>query len=234
MITDIDFIIPIFNEEKRVNKVENWLDWMNKNTIDSSLILSLNGCTDNTEEKLKKFSHNNKIKILKDYEKGRGVAVINAVNKSKKKYLAIGSIDDAWDKNFYINAFKELNQDESLFCVYGPKDHVDSIQNRVVIRKIISFFSKIFLRIVFFNKINQDTQCIKLFRQNEKFNRNLRKYNYFFDTYFFLLNKDLKLKFKNISISVKDNNKNSKVNFSSMLEFVFDALIYIIKKPKIF
>ena len=234
MITDIDFIIPIYNEEKRVNKLENWLDWMSKNTIDCSLTLSLNGCNDNTREELKKFSHNNKIKILIDNEKGRGVAVINAVNQSKKKYLAIGSIDDAWDKNFYINAFNELDQDESLFCVYGPKDHADSIQNRVFIRKIISLFSKIFLRIVFFNKINQDTQCIKLFRQNEKFNRNLRKYNYFFDTYFFLLNKDLKLKFKNISISVEDNNKNSKVNFSSILEFVFDALIYIIKKPKIF
>ena len=234
MIENIDFIIPIYNEEKRVNKVENWLVWMSKNTVDCTLTLSLNGCDDNTEGELKKFSHNSKIKILIHNEKGRGVAIINAINKSKKKYLAIGSIDDAWDKNFYINAFKELIEDEDLFCVYGPKDHPDSIENRVVIRKIISIFSKIFLRIVFFNKISQDTQCIKLFRQDEKFNRNLIKYNYFFDTYFFLLNQDLKLKFKNISINVNDDNKNSKVNISSMLEFVYDALIYVIKKPKIF
>jgi len=234
MIENIDFIIPIYNEEKRVNKVENWLDWMSKNTVNCTLTLLLNGCDDNTEVELKKFSHNSKIKILIHNEKGRGVAIINAINKSKKKYLAIGSIDDAWDKNFYINAFKKLIEDEDLFCVYGPKDHPDSIENRLVIRKIISIFSKFFLRIVFFNKISQDTQCIKLFRQNEKFNRNLIKYNYFFDTYFFLLNKDLKLRFKNISINVNDDNKNSKVNISSMLEFVYDALIYVIKKPKIF
>ena len=108
---------------------------MSKNTVDCTLTLSLNGCDDNTEGELKKFSHNSKIKILIHNEKGRGVAIINAINKSKKKYLAIGSIDDAWDKNFYINAFKELIKDEDLFCVYGPKDHPDSIENRVVARK---------------------------------------------------------------------------------------------------
>ena len=94
-----------------------------------------------------------------------------------------------------------------IYFVFMTKRSLDSIENRVVIRKIISIFSKIFLRIVFFNKISQDTQCIKLFRQDEKFNRNLIKYNYFFDTYFFLLNQDLKLKFKNISINVNDDNE---------------------------
>ena len=98
-----------------------------------------------------------------------------------------------------------------------------------MIRKIISFFSNFFLKFFFLGKINQDTQCIKLFKNNKKFNNKLKNYNYFFDTHFFLINKDLKLKYLNIPVNVNDDNKHSKVKMISMFEFVTDAIGYIIK-----
>jgi len=229
MIYNTEFIIPVYNEETRVKNLNHWIKWMKKNTRNSVLTLSLNGCTDNTEKILKSINNQN-FQIIKTNNKGRGYAIINALIKSKKKFISIGSIDNAWDKNFYQNAYKKIINNENLFCVYGPKSHAKSKQNRILIRKIISLISVIFLKILFLGKIDQDTQCIKIFRYNNQFNKKLLAYNYFFDTHFFLLNKKMKLKYYNVAVRVNDNNKNSKVKFKSLFEFIYEAFKYLFKK----
>ena len=40
---------------------------------------------------------------------------------------------------------------------------------------------------------------------------NVKPYNYFFDTHFFIINKNMKMKYDKLAVKVKDNNKNSKV-----------------------
>jgi hypothetical protein len=229
MIKNVSFIIPVYNEQKRISNVYNWIKWIKRNTYNCELVLSLNGCDDGTEKIVK----NIKFKCLKFYitkNKGRGYAIRKVLNKTKKKYSAICSIDNAWDKIFYIKAFEKINKKQNLFCIYGPKDHNYSKQNRIFIRRVISFFSIIFLRLLFCGKINQDTQCIKLFKNNKKFINKLKNYNYFFDTHFFLLNKTLKLKYSNIPVKINDNNKHSKVRFNSLIEFIFEAISSFLNK----
>ena len=229
MIKNVSFIIPIYNEKERIYNIENWISWIRKNTSNCELILSLNGCSDGTEKIVKKLKFKN-LKYCVTKNKGRGFAVRKALDKTKKKYSSICSIDNAWNKNFYKKAYNKINKNKDLFCVYGPKDHLYSIQKRILIRRIISFFSILFLKLFFFGKIDQDTQCIKLFKNNKKFINKLKNYNYFFDTHFFLINKDLKLKYLNIPVKVNDDNKHSKVKINSMFEFIYEAINYSLNK----
>ena len=165
-------------------------------------------------------------RILNSKYRGRGFAVINALKKTNKKYACICSIDNAWDKKFYLSSYKKFISNNNLFCVYGPKNHKGSIQKRPLFRKIISLFSIIFLRIIFFNNIKIDTQCIKMFKINKKFIKKLIPYNYFFDTQFFLTNQNMNLEYNKLPVKVNDNNKNSKVKFYFILEFILEALHY--------
>ncbi len=230
MIRNVSFIIPIYNEKKRLYNLKDWIKWFDRNTLNCELVLSLNGCNDGSKKLIKNIKFKNLV-VLNKRERGRGYAIINALKKTKKKYSCICSIDNAWDKKFYIEAYKKINKQKDIFCIYGPKDHKKSKQKRIFIRRIISIFSNFFLKFFFFGKINQDTQCIKLFKNNKKFNSKLKNYNYFFDTHFYLVNKDLNLKFLNIPVKVNDDNKHSKVKLSSMFEFIYDALKYLINKP---
>ena len=223
MIKNVSFIIPIYNEERRIFNIRNWIKWIKKNTFNCELVLSLNGCNDNTEKIVKNLRYQS-LKYYISKKKGRGYAIKKALTKSKKKYACICSIDNAWNKKFYLSSFKKLKSDSKLFCVYGPKNHKNSEQIRPFVRKIISFFSMIFLRILFLNMIKMDTQCIKMFRIKKKFIKELKPYNYFFDTQFFIVNKNMKMKYDKLAVQVKDNNKNSKVKFLLILEFIFEAI----------
>ena len=223
MIKNVSFIIPVYNEQKRVFNIYNWIKWFEKNTVNCELILSLNGCNDDTENLVKKIKYKF-LKCLISRKRGRGYAIIKALKNTKKKYACICSIDNAWNKNFYISSYKKMQTDSKLFCIYGPKNHKDSKQTRPLIRRVISFFSMIFLRILFLNYIKIDTQCIKLFKTKRSFNKKLIPYNYFFDTQFFILNKKLKLKYEKLPVKVKDKNKNSKVKLTFIFEFIYEAL----------
>ena len=223
MIKNVSFIIPVYNEQKRISNVHNWIKWFNKNTFNCELILSLNGCNDKTEELLKKVKYKY-LKLVISEQRGRGFAIIKALKNTKKRYACICSIDHAWNKKFYFSSFIMIKSDPKLFCIYGPKNHKKSKQIRPIIRKIISFFSMIFLRILFLNMIKMDTQCIKMFRVNKNFIKKLKPYNYFFDTHFFIINKNMKMKYDKLAVKVKDNNKNSKVKFLLILEFILEAI----------
>lgn len=226
MIKDTCFIIPVYNEEKRVSNIYKWIKWIRNNTNNSELVIALNGCSDSTEELVNKIKYK-KLKILITKQRGRGYAIINALKNTTKSYSCICSIDDAWDKKFYLKSFNIISSNNNLFCVYGPKSHKLSKQNRPLIRKFISILSMVFLRIIFFNKIKIDTQCIKIFRVKKNFIKKIKPYNYFFDTQFYLLSKNMGLNYDQIPVNVKDNNINSKVKLIFLLEFMFEAFHYI-------
>ena len=223
MIKNVSFIIPIYNEQKRIINIHDWIKWFDKNTFNCELILSLNGCNDKTEELVKELKYKY-LKLIISKQRGRGFAIIKALKNTKKKYACICSIDNAWNKKFYYRSFIKIKSDPKLFCVYGPKNHKNSEEVRPIIRKIISFFSMIFLRILFLNLIKMDTQCIKMFRVKKNFIKKLKPYNYFFDTQFFIINKKMKMKFDKLAVKVNDSNKNSKVKLFLSLEFILEAI----------
>ena len=186
----IYFLFPVFNESKRITKITSFFDWVSENFEKSSyeFVFLLNACTDDSEEVIKKNFSKYPIMIVKSDNKNRGSGLNIFYRKKFEGYYAICSIDNAWSFEFYKRAYKLL-KDENYDIVYGPKSHVESKIKTNFKRKIISFFSRIYIKILFGNLINQDTQCIKFFNSDLKFLDQLHDYNYFAETEFYLLSK---------------------------------------------
>lgn len=223
----ICFLFPVHNESDRILKVKSFLDWVNKkfSKINYKFIFLLNDCSDNTENLIKENFKNYPYEVLKSRLKYRGAGLNLAFKKYKKmtKYFAICSVDNAWEFNFYINAFNKIKKSDD-WIIYGPKSHINSKVKTNISRKIISRISRIYLRILFGSFMNQDTQCIKLFKSNIGFLNKLHSYNYFAETEFYLMSKLKKLEYSNMPVKVKNDNRNSKINIRGILYYMIECL----------
>jgi len=229
-VKNISFIFPLYNEEKRIEKISYFLEWININRVsDYEIILISNGSTDNTKNIIldfeKKYSF---IRSLNIDEKSRGRSIKLGIDEAKYNFISICAIDNAWDLNFYIEAYELLNL-SNYSVIFGPKTHEKSEVNRPIFRKIISFVSSAYLKILFGNIIDQDTQCIKMFKKNKiSFIKNLSNDNLFSDVEFFIFTKMNKLKYLSIPVMIKDNK--GTVSIKMMLSFVFNAIRFRLSK----
>ena len=226
----ISFIFPVYNEEKRLTNIFNFIKWIKKNKIKNYEILIIsNGSNDKTLEILKEYSQTNKlIKYHHITKASRGAAIIAGIKKSKFEFNAICAIDNAWDLNFYPKAFKILKK-TNFPIVFGPKSHLHSKINRPLIRKIISTICTLYLKILFADKIDQDTQCIKFFNKKKiRILKFLSDRNLFFDAEFFLFIKILNIDYLSLPVKVKDNKKT--VSLKMMIKFMYDALTFRFSK----
>lgn len=221
----IAFIFPLHNEEGRIRAVSKQLIYLKKNFNKYKIFFLLNDCNDKTEEIIKLRLKKYKFEILKFPKKNRGLGINYCIKNIKSKYFAICSVDNAWGFSFYKKAYEKLETNKGLKVIYGTKSHPNSIINRNFIRIVISFLSKIFLRTLFPEKPNHDTQCIKLFRRKLPFLKRLIGYNYFSETQFAILVKIFKVSSITIPVKVKKT-PNSKVNILSLMHFVYEAIQY--------
>lgn len=227
---NISFLFPLYNEEKRISNITDFFNWIIKNKIEEyEIILASNGSTDNTKKLIleyeKKYSF---VKSLHINEKSRGKTLKLAIEKSKYDLIAVCAIDNAWDLNFYLESYR-LIEIGSYAVIFGPKTHERSEVNRPIFRKIISFVSSTFLKILFGNKIDQDTQCIKIFDKKKiAFNINLSDNNLFSDVEFFLFTKLFKIKYLSIPVRIKDNK--GTVSIKMMFSFVLNAISFRFSK----
>jgi glycosyltransferase involved in cell wall biosynthesis len=225
-MNNVSFIFPVYNEQKRLNNIFSFIKWTKKKKIRNFEILIIsNGSNDNTVKILRNYSK--KIKYLKYYHinnASRGAAIITGIKKSKFDLNAICAIDNAWDLDFYPQAYKILKTTD-FPIVFGPKTHVHSKINRPLVRKIISTVCTLYLKLLFGGKIDQDTQCIKFFNKKKiKVLKYLSERNLFFDAEFFLLIRMLKIRYLSIPVKVKDNKK--MISIKMMLKFLYDALTF--------
>ena len=202
---------------------------LKKKINEYEIILVSNGSTDNTRELTleyeKKYSF---VKSLHINEKSRGKALKLAIEKSKYDLIAVCAIDNAWDLNFYLESYR-LIEVGNYDVIFGPKTHKKSEVDRPIFRKIISFVSSNFLKILFGDIIDQDTQCIKIFNKKKiVFNTNLSDSNLFSDVEFFLFTKLFKLKYLSVPVRIKDNK--GTVSIKMMFSFVLNAISFRFSK----
>lgn len=228
----INFLFPVHNESRRILKVKLFMDWIKikfpKNSYD--FVFLLNNCSDDTEILIKENFKKYPYKVIKSKYKNRGSGLNLAFKKLKKKtkYFAICSVDNAWSFDFYTKAYQKIKNND-LSIIYGPKSHKNSKVRTNYTRKIISSLSRIYLRILFGGDMNQDTQCIKFFKSNISFLNQLHNYNYFAETEFYLISKQRALKYANIAVKVKNDNKNSKINLIKIFYYMFECLNFRVK-----
>jgi hypothetical protein len=223
---NIAFLFPLHNEEKRIFKVLKLLNYLNKNFKKCKFYFLLNNCTDNTEYNLKNYFKKYKnLIIIKSQSRNRGTGINKALKKIKVEYFAICAIDNAWGFSFYKRAYKKIKLHSNLKIVYGSKSHPYSKIKVSMIRKIISLASSLFLRLLFPEKPNHDTQCIKIFSSKIPLKNFLINYNYFAETQFAILANIFKIPSATLPVTVKKTS-NSKVNFILIIYYVIEATHY--------
>ncbi len=187
------------------------------------ILLVNNGSTDATDRLCRDFAASNRqVKCINLQSRGRGRALREGFCAAQGEFVAVGAIDRAWNEKFYSEALKTLSV-QSFDVIFGPKTHTLSRVQRPWFREFCSSISRIGLKFLF-QELCHDTQCIKMFRKSRiLFLSELGNYNYFSDTEFFLrcLSGNLRLGF--LPVEVRDNCRESKVKFSSYLEYMREA-----------
>ena len=87
---DISICLPIFNEAKSIEFViDEWVNLMNKLSLEFKIICSEDGSTDGTKEILKEIANKDTRIIINTSEERRGYtkAVISGINKVNTKYV---------------------------------------------------------------------------------------------------------------------------------------------------
>jgi dolichyl-phosphate beta-glucosyltransferase len=169
MIKSISFIIPYFNEKKRILHCLKEIKKFQNNRIRSEFIFVDDGSNDGTDLIINNFKKNNKnIKInLISYKKnmGKGFALKLGVLNAEYEWILTTDIDMSVSlKQIFIWIKKKFIK-KSFYIYFGSREHKDSIVKTAFHRKFLGKIFRIFIN--FFLKILiKDTQCgFKLYKK---------------------------------------------------------------------
>lgn len=133
-MSKVSVIIPTYNMAEYVCQA---IDSVLAQTYDDFEIIVVNdGSTDNTEEVLKKYESNKKIKIINQSNKGLACSRNAGIKHSKGEYIAWLDADDIWRKDFLEIAVKQLERYKEISVVhsnvYRFKDNVNDAKSRTL------------------------------------------------------------------------------------------------------
>ena len=222
MIETLSVILPLYNEEKRLNNLFikiNKFKFLNKNKLE--FIFVDDGSNDNSYLLIKNFIKENKKRIdlkLVSYKnnKGKGFALKKGIAKAKHDWIITVDIDlsvkleqiKIWQKK------KLISQEFKVY--FGSRLLAESKVKAKRNRKFIGFIFNIILRkILNSNLLNiKDTQCgFKLYEKNiaKKIFRRLTENGYIHDVEILILLQKSKVLVKELAVEWKHKH-GSKIN----------------------
>ncbi|MEM5879020.1 MAG: glycosyltransferase [Candidatus Aenigmatarchaeota archaeon] len=205
--TPISIIIPVYNEEKVLEKnSEKIIEYMERRHKRYEIILCDNGSTDSTYEKGKNLSKKFKrIKFIQIGKRGVGLALKEMIRKSKFENIIFLPIDMSFDLKFIKDALPLLKKYD---LVIGSKSFKKSIVRRPITRKIFSLFFNSLVNI-FFGLGISDTQSVKAFRKSKikKLSEEIESEDLFFDVELLIKSKKAGLKIIEIPVICNDMRK---------------------------
>ena len=231
MIKTLSVILPLYNEEKRLNNLFikiNKFKFLNKNKLE--FIFVDDGSKDNSYFLIKNFIDENKKKIdLKlvsyKYNKGKGFALKKGVAKAKHDWIITVDIDLSvkleqiriWQKKKLIS--------QELKVYFGSRLLAESKVKAKKNRKFIGFvFNLILRKILNSNLLNiKDTQCgFKLYERNiaKKIFKRLTENGYIHDVEILILLQKSKILVKEVPVEWK-HKQGSKINL------IIDSIIML-------
>ena len=211
MIKNLSVILPLYNEEKRLNNLFKEIKefkFLNRNKIE--FIFVDDGSNDNSFLLIKNFINKNKKKIdlrLISYKKnkGKGFALKKGVAKAKHEWIITVDIDlsvkfeqiKIWQKRKLIS--------KKLKVYFGSRLLIKSKVKAKRNRRFIGFIFNIILRkILDFDLLNiRDTQCgYKLYEKNiaKKIFKRLTENGYIHDVEILILLKKSKILVKELPV----------------------------------
>jgi|688.fasta_scaffold532890_1 dolichyl-phosphate beta-glucosyltransferase len=163
----LSIIIPLFNEEKRLNKSLIKINKFIKNR-NIKVILVNDGSFDSSQEIIKKFIKKKKKFSIINLKKniGKGGALKMGVMQAKSKWILTMDLDLSVPISQILTWYKKKYVTNKFLIYFGSRNHNESIIRskiyRIIFGKILIFFINFILNI----KI-RDTQCgFKLYKRN--------------------------------------------------------------------
>ena len=173
---NISICLPIYNEADNISIViKEWLDLMQKLSIDFKIICSEDGSTDGTKEIIKQFCEKNPriINNTSDEKRGYTKAVISGVNVADTEYILCIDSDGQCDPVDFINFWENREKVEENFFLIGKRTNRKDGMFRLIISKIFKIFHKIL-----FNNNLSDPSCPYVFFKKKQFHLIEKKLNY--------------------------------------------------------
>ncbi len=235
---DLSIIIPIFNEQHRLEScfviLKKFIEKKSKKKIE--IVFVNDGSTDKSGDLINKFINKNK-KICKfkyiNYKKniGKGYAIKKGVLSSSNSWILICDADMSVKPDQFDIWFKKNNIINKNTAYYGSRNHKNSKIKTLFIRRFLGLFFKILIRITF-NLNLKDTQCgFKAFNKNYAYKifKKLTSNRFAFDIELTLLLKKNKILIKELPLKW-EHRDGSKLNiFIDMPKMFFDILSIKIK-----
>ncbi len=166
--TLISIVVPSFREEKYIEKTLTDINTvLRKLTNKYEIICVVDGIVDDTYKIAESVSVKYKDKIsVVAYEKnrGKGYALRVGFKKAVGKYIGFIDADGQINESSIAEAF-HIMKNQKADIVMGSKKHSSSRVNYSLLRKSISFFSQIFIKLLFGLGVSDTQAGIKLFRR---------------------------------------------------------------------
>jgi dolichyl-phosphate beta-glucosyltransferase len=237
MINSISFVIPLYNESKRIHHLLSEITkfiFQNKN-LDYEIIFVNDGSKDNTKKiiqnYIKQFKNSN-LKII-DYKKnkGKGYAIKSGVLRSKKQWILTLDADLSVHINqlFYWDKKYKLKKNLAYFGSRGLKN---SIVSKFFYRFLLGKVLQLILSKILNIKLT-DTQCgFKLY--NRKYAliifKVLNVYDFSHDIEVIFLLKKKRINIKELPVTWV-HVEGSKVSlFYDSFKFFFNIFYYYLPK----
>lgn len=236
----VNIVIPIYNEEKVIkNTTETILDFINSNHLPYRLTLTLadNGSTDNTLEICQDLSERfSEVKLLNIKEKGKGIAIRNAWQKSDADLLVFMDADLSSDLKHLPALIEAVALEKYDLSIGNRLGKTSKVISRRFMRKIASRVYNLLMRFLFKTGVD-DHQCgFKAISKNgfDLISSELQENAWFFDTELIVIALKNNLKIKQVDIVWTDN-INSKVTLGkTSLDMLKAALAFKKRLKKYF
>lgn len=112
----VSVVIPSFNHEKYIEETIESI--LNQTFQDFEIIITDDGSSDKTLEKIKKFSDPRIELFIFKENQGACKALNHCINNSNGKYIAYISSDDVWELNKLEKQIKYLNENPSIPVIF--------------------------------------------------------------------------------------------------------------------
>jgi len=114
----LSIIMPVFNEEKTVEKTLNAVLEVNLPTMDKEIIIIESNSSDSSRAIVQKFEQHPLVRlVLEDQPKGKGHAVRTGLNHAKGDFVLIQDADQEYDVNDYSILLEPLEKYQSAFVL---------------------------------------------------------------------------------------------------------------------